>query len=436
VPTRSAAVRLSLLRAEIRELAEQSRGRPGALPPVDRSNRDELAEAAATDLFYDRMREASPDRFELLLRLARRFGVGLAGRPPEPGLQRFVEHWSQHPELEYDTSAWPDGDEIEEKLRTLLNRRLGPHPDFKAVRDLGDLWWHALLTEPADLMTPLDRAVVSAAMTELEDAPRAGFVRVMFESTRQDPEPLTAFQRLAGSLWLREAPTVQEARRLAALIPKRLVFGPSFFPTLSANLLRAKVEDRSFRSAYVLAEERKVWQPIPSVLARIDQEASIRFVIIQLAKESTDSRRIADVMRRVPNRTVQSHRQKLLDAMVRAPLAAAALAVLEAAPQLTVAYTRQVTIEVISETWHPAQMAMAFVVNDIPPGVGGDEADGQVLERLNRALSDFLIRASSSRLEEVSQQIHRLDDPWPEKWTKYLRSVRPRGAIGRIIRRQ
>jgi hypothetical protein len=436
VPGRAATVRLSLLRAEIREVTGQGRVRTGLLPRLAAPIWDETAEAAATDLFYELMRQAPPDRFELLLRLARRFGVGLARFPPEPGLQRFVEHWAQHPELEYDTGAWADGDEIEEKLRTLLNRRLGADPDPVVAQQLGDAWWRALLTQPADLLTPLDRAIVSAAMTELEDEPRAGFVRAMLESTRQDPEPLAAFRRLAGTLWLREAPTILEARRLAALMPKRLVFGSSFFPTLSAGLLRAKVDDRHFRAAYVLAEDRKVWQPIPSVQARIDQEAGVRFVIVQLAKEVPDSRRIGEVMRRVAAPTVLSHHRKLLDAMVRAPLAAAVLAVLEAAPQLLVPYTRQVTLEVTSEIWHPAQMTMAFVVSEMGPGVGADEADGQVLERLNRALTDFLVRASGSRLEEVGHQIQRLDDPWPEKWTKYLRSVRPRGAIGRIIRRE
>ena len=78
---------------------------------------------------------------------------------------------------------------------------------------------------------------------------------------------------------------------------------------------------------------------------------------------------------------------------------------------------------------------MAFVLDGMS---GGDESqdDGQVLERLHKALAAFLVRTSSARLDEVTHQVSQLDEPWPEKWTAYLRSVRPRGAFGRLLNRR
>jgi hypothetical protein len=139
------------------------------------------------------------------------------------------------------------------------------------------------------------------------------------------------------------------------------------------------------------------------------------------------------------------HSARVLDAMIRAPLAASALAVLAEALELRWAFTERIAREVMSEKWRPAHMATAFVLYQTTAMADYHEPGGpahplthperQVLDRLGKSLSNFLVRTSSLRLEAVNKQIELLEEPWPARWVEYLRSVRPRGAIGRIVRR-
>ncbi|GAA0469586.1 hypothetical protein Ade02nite_32570 [Paractinoplanes deccanensis] len=428
-PGQAAAVRLALLRAEIREAAQSDAVRTERLHPV-------AAEHGGTDVLADAMRHAEPEVFERLLRLAARFRLSPAHGSLAPGLDRFIAYWAASPQRDYRSELWADGAAVEARLRQLLLRRLsGEQADADR---LGDTWWGSLLTQPADLDTELDRAIVSAAMLGLDDEQRADFVEAMLLEAKGRPDPGPALARLAAVLWRRTSPTPSEARRLVSLMPKDATLGPELFPVLQDELLDPKVDNDHFRAAYALTEERPVWQPPATVRRRITDERNIRYVMVQLEKERVDPGRLASVMRRVPDQTIWVHGSRLLDAMIKAPVAAAALAVFAEAPGLRWAYTERITREVISETWSPAHMAAAFVLHQTadPEDLTATWAERQVLERLGKALTDFLTRTSSSRLDAVSRQIELLDEPWPANWVKYLRSIRPRGAIGRIVRRE
>jgi GTPase-associated protein 1, C-terminal domain/GTPase-associated protein 1, N-terminal domain type 2/GTPase-associated protein 1, middle domain len=434
VPHRAAQVRLGLLRAEMHELTTASVVPPDRLEPLGEPLWGEAAQVEATDLLADAMRDASPQHFELLLRLCHRFRLRPAQPLLEPGLQRFVEWWSLHPERHYNPDAWADGHEVEGKLRVLLNRRMGDDPTHPEAEHLADRWWVTLLTQPADLRTPLDRAVVSAAMRELDDKHRAGFVRSMFDEARAAADPAAAFRELTATLWRREAPTMAESQRLAVLLPKGLVFDAGFFPTLADGLRAERITDRHFQAAWTLFQEKKIWQPEQQLCTRLRHEADIRYVIGKVRKGSADSDELALIMRRIPAPTLQSHRKQLLDALQRGPLVADTLAVLEATPGLQVWYTQRVGGLILSGTWQPRHMAMVFVLERLPQAYPTPH-DLPLRKRLKKVLDDFVIRASDGRFGEVDRQIGQLDDPWPSEWARYLRSLRPRGSVGRIIRR-
>lgn len=438
LPHRAAAVRLALLRAEIETGGpppDRRADRPARpLPPIDRAHWNADAETAATDLLADAMRVAPPDRFERLLRLAKRFGVAPPHPLLEPGLQRFIEHWAQHPEVDHDPRAWAGADEIKDKLRVLLARRLDDDPDV--ADDLGADWWETLLNRPNGLTTALDQALVAAAMAGFDAEPRATFVGEMLTAAAGAAEPLDAIQHTVDVLWRRTVPNLPETNKLVKMAPPELELGAEVFPALTGALFEEPVPNAIFDVAYLLAERRRIWLPPAAVRERIAVETSLRFVLARIGRTEVDPHDFADAMHRIPASTVEHNRKALVQAVMRAPLAASALAVVEAAPALRPAYTRRISRALLTEQWQPQYMAAAYVLNEMPPSQYNKETDYQVLTQLDKTVVEFVERGSSGRLEEVNRQIAELDEPWRVKWATYLRTVRPRGAIGRFIPRR
>jgi len=431
LPSRAARVRLVLLRAELDELRDGNEVEPGRLTPIEPTAWSRPDESAAVDLLATEMSRAEPEVFESLLRLAARFGVSPPHSLLDPGLQRFLEFWAESPRPEYDPELWAGGDEIERKLRRLLERTI---VNGRATSEaVGSLWWRSL-TPPVRVANELDRAIVSAAMLQLDERSRGNLVERMMRST--DPEVLTD---LAGVLWRRAVPTLAEARRLVRQLPPTVVLADEHLPALAEAMLGPEVTDEQFKVAYALAGERGTWQPSPAVRTRIADEANIRYVLVQLTKTGMDPWRLTEAMRDIPPHTVTNNYERLLRAMVRAPMAAAALAVLEVLgdhPDLPADFTTEITRGVISDDWRPAQMALAFVLHSQP--YANPEllplGERQVLERLSRTVTAFAVRASASRLEVVNDQIDLLDHPWPARWAEFLRRNRTGGILRRIVR--
>ncbi|GLY04326.1 MULTISPECIES: GTPase-associated protein 1-related protein [Actinoplanes] len=418
-------VRLELLQAEIQGLRDGRPVSPGELSPLAEGAWDA---ADAAEMLAEEMHQAEPDRCEALLRLAFRFGVAPALAMSEPGLQRFIEHWAARPDAKFNPDEWAGGDVVEERLRALLNRRLVDDTAPGSAELFGDQWWDTLLTDQVGLGIPLDQALVSAGMLHLDDEGRAGLFRTRLQAAVQEEPPGPAFERLAEVLWRRVVPTMAEARRLAVVQPRNLVYGPRYFPLLSTALLAGPVDDRAFQAAYILAESSRIWDPGQRVAAVLADESNVRFVIVQLEKGSTDANRVAEVMRQVPGHTLDAHLDRLLVAMVECPYAPTTMAVLDAAPELRGEYTRTVGGGLDSEVWRPAQVAMAFVVCE-SPFPDASAADVQVLDFVRSRLRDFLTRTSALRLREVSEQILLLGEPWPARWAV----AQPRRLLGRIL---
>ena len=427
---RAAPVRLHLLRAELREIDRQSQVRPEALPSIGPAGWDERAEGAAVDLLVHALRAAAPERFEVLLRLAARFGV----RPPlpllEPGLESFIDHWATHPGHYYDPDLWADGDGVEERLRALLGRWLEDRPELHD--QFGDAWWEALVTEPMWLRTPLDEALTSAAVRGMTDDERPALVKQVLRDARAESDPVAALEHATAVLWRRSPPTPDEVRRLCLLLPPGTAFGADYFPELSRGLLAARVTDEDFEAAYVLTQE-EAWQPRPSVRTALEHERNVRYVRVQLVKEAVTPGRLFDFLSRVPLPTLRSHHRRLLDAMLQAPLAAAVLAVLNAAPELGDAFAGRIARRVAEQSWQPAHMAMAYVLSREPLPDFSAGADELILDSLRKSVADFLIRTSASRLEQVELQIATLGEPWPARWAATVQDVR-RGRISRMLR--
>jgi len=426
---RAAPVRLHLLRAELREIGRQPQVRPEGLPVIGPAGWAERDEGAAVDLLVHALRAAAPELFEVLLRLAARFGV----RPPlpllEPGLERFIEHWAAHPGLYYDPDLWADGDGVEERLRALLGRWLEDRPELHD--QFGDAWWEALVTEPMWLQTPLDEALASAAVLAMSDDERSGLVKQVLRDARAEPDPVAALEHAAAVLWRRSPPNPDEVRRLCQLRPPGMALGPDYFPELSRGLLAAKVSDEDFEAAYVLSQE-EAWQPRPMVQSALEHERNVRYVRVQLLKEAVTPGRLFEFLSRVPPPTLRSHHRRLLDAMLEAPLAAAVLAVLNAAPELGDAFAARIARRVAERSWQPAHMAMAYVLSREPLPDFSAAVDEQILDSLRKSVADFLVRTSASRLEQVEHQVDTLGEPWPVRWAATVQDVR-RGRISRML---
>ncbi|MCO8271601.1 GTPase-associated protein 1-related protein [Actinoplanes sp. TRM 88003] len=435
LPTRAARVRLVLLRAELDEVSRTVEVQPDKLTPLKPPSWISAHENEAVDLLATAMASAGPAHFEILLRLAARFGVTPPHSLLDPGLQRFVEAWARGPRPEYNPRRWADGEEVERKLRRLLERSIVNGNTTAAA--VGDLWWETL-TPLTQLETALDRALAAAAMLNLKQPARDQLADRMFAALDGSPPPAGALAALIGVLWARALPTPKEARRLLRLLPAAGALTDDHLPALAYAMLQREVSDEVFLVAYMLAAEKQTWQPTAAVARRIAEEQNVRWVLVQLRKGSRDIAQLTAAMETVPQHTVTMNYDRLLYAMVRCPNPVAALAVLSVLddhPDLPADFTTEITRGIISEEQRPAQMALAFVLHTEPyedPAVL-PVSERQILARLTKAVSDFAVRASAARLESVGREIEKVGGPWPDRWADFLRRTRTRGVLRRII---
>jgi hypothetical protein len=338
--------------------------------------------------------------------------------------------------LPYRRDEWAAGAGVEVRLRALLNRRLSEDPE---IADLyGDLWWRPLLTEKEVMLsTPLDDALVAAAMFHVSERNRVTLVGDVMSGLLSSTDPVGATRHAVGVMWSRVPPGHAEIQRLCSLLPSGITFGERDFPQLAARLTKqpgGPTEDH-FKAGFALVS-RDLWRPPQAARAVLNDEENVRALRLALRDREVDPNWIAGMLAALPLRTRAAHKPQLLDSMIESPMAVGVLAALKAEPGLVGAFVERLARRVIEKDWQPEHMAMAFVLcNRGVPNIEVLTRSG-FLDSLSETVEKFLARGSRFKLAKVDEQIELLGGSWPVAWKTAKRSGRPGNVIGRTFRRK
>ncbi|MGC5334480.1 GTPase-associated protein 1-related protein [Micromonospora sp. DT62] len=428
-PHRGAAVRLALVDAELREVMSSDTVRADRAAPTDGWTPTD--EARALGPITEAMRAAEPLRFEALLRLCGRFGL----RPPltglQPGLDRFVLDWADHPERAYQFPLWACAEGVERLLRQELGQRLTAEPD--TAYELGDQWWDVLLREPMRLDEPLDAAVVEAALRNLPHAQQLDLIEQCLRTAVETDRPAVLVNRTAAVIWTHRPVGLAEAHLLRRLLPRNAPLDPRIFAASGAVLVEYD-PDPQYLEAALLLVAYGLWSPPPEVARAIAACRALAGVLDQLARSRPDIGRLTLTVQHLPPQLVSARLRELCDALAAAPAAAAAFAVLTHATQLIEPYSRKVRAELMRSST-PAHVALAFVLVHlerqsatlaalVPPGIHAD---------LDRKVRTAVARCSQKRLDEMTAQVEGVGPMWSAQWRRLVGANR-RGLLRRLRR--
>jgi hypothetical protein len=225
-PARRQAVRFNLLRLELKAaLSDPARPRgsaPSRLLPA-------TAKPEAARLVAQTLGRAQPLAFDRVLRVAAQFGVEVPLGSVQQAAAGFVAYWADHPNAGFDPSAWPAEPPVYEMLRDELSVRI------LEQRDTADLWWNRLWKwkpEKADLASPLDCELLSAAMEKESSSHRLRIVRALLAGRPGMGEDY--YRDLTTLLWRRTPPWPAELSELCKSVPTGTTLDAGLFDGIMA----------------------------------------------------------------------------------------------------------------------------------------------------------------------------------------------------------
>lgn len=220
-PGHGAKVRLELVSSELNSVLQAQVVPAGRLDDVVAREWPADAGRQRHDMFARELRLASGSQFEAVLRLAHRHRVTFEVAELVTLAAQFVHDWVAHPDREYRVAEWPDGAVLLDLLRDQLVRQLEHYPGEETEDFVGDSWWRRLLTagQDADPESPLDAALLSAAVYRGDAALIGSIVRGQLARARRQKDPATAWTRTVAVLWRRRGIRREEVGWLLAESP-------------------------------------------------------------------------------------------------------------------------------------------------------------------------------------------------------------------------
>ena len=227
-PGRRDQVRLALLKLEL----DNGLRNPMVFQP-DRPRRPVSAaiRPAAERLVIEALRQAQGSAFDAVLRVSNRFEVPVPPDAVHEVTEAFVTYWADNPDVGYEPSAWPSTLPVNDMLRDNLAARIADEPE------LADRWFRRLartVRDTADLSSPLERALLSAAMANSAPPERMRIVRSMLRQPGSAQAP-GRYRELADVLWSRTRPRTDELRELCDVVPAGTGLSHAIFADVLAS---------------------------------------------------------------------------------------------------------------------------------------------------------------------------------------------------------
>ena len=421
-------MRLRRLRVELDYAASHAKASPGGDPgaldlPPDPADR-------AREMLVRGLRDAHGGTFAAVLEVAARFGLRLRLSDARPAFESFARFWIDNPGQDFDPRRWPAETPVLDLVRDELGRRLtGREP----AENIGDIWWRSLLdVDTADIASPLDRTLISAAMKQGDPAGRLRLVRRLIRPGG------TSVREVADVLWDRAGITVDEAQELLRAVPRGADLGPRLFQGLVDE---AVTSDPTSLTALDMSEKLSAQGMLRlngKVVDLIKQNRwldSLHERMFQpgVAWDTT----VEQTVRSLTAPLVRAHVGRFVEELNRCnDLALLRQLTLVLPPAIVAPYLLQWWSR-LSEMRAPNWMAITFYLNnaryrDAEVVAAHTTMSGQCFD----ALLHFAKAAPQDDLDEVGRHLDRLDRSWADHWRSFLADAKPgRGPRGWKITR-
>jgi hypothetical protein len=425
-PARSYETRLSLLRLELEDAslalswpAGRSRSSVSGYGQRPVSSGDE-AEAAQLVARY--LRQAQGAAFDAVLRVSAQFGVSVPLDAVREAAVAFVTDWADNPAAGYDPLGWPGSPPVQDMLWDELSGRILDGPSSATV--VADLWWGKLpgwAAERADMTSPLQRALLSAAMAHSDYRTR---LRIVQANLGRSPVPSASahYRELADVLWARTPPTPEELRVLHRLVPA----GTDLDPALLTGLTDSVSGERLRLSDLELYEdlaEKQLLRPDAETVTLLDYHRELQSVESWLAAGKPPSA-IDKLLREVPRRLLIAHGQHLTDALlaIEDPAWVTDL-VKRLPPQIASEYLRAWYTRLASSPG-PARIAVSFALSRrLNWAAAGARPDLQF--DLDLFVRNWCRRASTEDTRDVAVRLAPLGTELVDSWNAHAARNRP-----------
>ncbi|GAA4720004.1 GTPase-associated protein 1-related protein [Phytohabitans rumicis] len=425
---RMAPVRLALIRAELHRAHRHAEVTDVALPALPDHLWHPAYRDAAQASVIEALSTARPAAFDAILRVAARFDLPVrVGDIAEPA-HRFVLHWADHPDLGYDVTAWPCGQELDDLLADELSGRIAAKPTLSPV--IGDDWWRGRVKHLPGPHTHLDRAVAAASMVHMSEAKRRQLADYLIRDALGRPNPEQAVGDVVSLLWSRATPTYGELRDLRSVLPERAPVDPRVFVVLRHDLESGELTDDALALARAFVE-LGVWLPSRGVTEMLSADRTLQRLRDEAVKRTLTEQppsNFTDKLKQLPARLIALRADELVGAMLRTESPRTVLAALEAVSiEIGEAYLRRLRHE-LREAGSLSHLTTAFFL-----GVNSQIGESYrkslllVVERWVNDASNKLLKRAEERIDAVSKDYGRV-------WRDFVSDFR-RGPAGRMMRR-
>jgi hypothetical protein len=398
-PDRVAPVRLALIRAELLRACREARSSAIVLPPLTAQVWRDEHQRAAEATVVEALREARPDSFDAVLRVASRFGLRVRISAVAQAAHRFVVDWADHPERDYAVAAWPCRDEIEDLLTDELNRRLTD--DAELAGPIGDQWWRRPLAQTSWIASPLDRAVIAAAIPWLDPHERAEWVGKLLDAAATSARPHHWVGEVAGVLWARAAPSHSELARLHRRAPEGTVPDQHIFRQFVGDLTSGELTEKKLELAHHLVDSGLLTCPqqLEELFSAEQRLDTLLQSVEQAEFAEKPPRALIELASTTPHRLLRVYPDRVVGSLLRADAPFVVAAVAAHLPMSVVDdYIRRLA-HAVRDQGDLTYVAAAFVLSHWRKFPEAGRRD------IEKALVRWVNRASDKRLEETRRRV-------------------------------
>ena len=255
------------------------------------------------------LRQTRGAAFDAVLRVSAQFGVSVPLDAVREAAAAFVAYWADNPSAGYDPLAWPQDPPVNDMLRDELSDRILHRPSSATI--IADKWWNQFpgwAAERADITSPLDCELLSAAMAHSDQRDRLRIVEVNLS-----PGPFGAtsghYRELADVLWARTRPTTKEFRVLYRLLPAATDLDAGLFTGLVARATGEPPGLPELELCGDLAKKQLLVLDAATIkLLDYDRELQSFESCMAAASPPPDSRKL---LRQVPRSLLMAHGEQL-----------------------------------------------------------------------------------------------------------------------------
>lgn len=426
---RVAAVRRALIAAELREATETGQVRPGPLAPLPSRVWTGAHHQAAERQLTEALARADPTAFEALLRLTRRAGLTVEPAAVLAAAHAFAAHWAEHPEHRYDPADWPGGEFLVDLRDDVLRHLVAADPGRADA--IGDAWWPILEPRIEAIETPLDEAVLAAAVRHLPPSQRHELVdNFLRGAVRGGPRTV---ERLTSVLFRRTPADPYELELLARMAPPGTVLPARVVAGLREALLTA---DRLPTAELALARQmsrRGLLRPDPRLGALLDADRAVEELLAVLTRTRRADAGLRSRLAGLPPSVVRTHDTELISALLVNRHPAVVRAYLPPLSELATPYTRRLRALVRrpGEPWHAVT---AFLIVADPQALPDLDPDDRA--ELSRTVRRWLARADEERLAAATAQVAALRHrQLAHRWQREAADARKPGLLSRTWHR-